>query len=57
VVDEHTNIEAAAKRLVWGKFTNSGQICITANHVYVHETVAEPLIKAVIKVWSKFVPL
>ncbi len=46
IIDETANINTAAKRIVWGKFLNSGQICIAPDYVYVHESKKEALIKA-----------
>lgn len=49
IVDEDANINLAAKRLVWGKFTNAGQSCVAPDYVYVHETVKFRLLKFMIK--------
>lgn len=45
IVDDTANINSAAKRIVWGKFLNNGQICIAPDHVYVHEKVKEKFIE------------
>jgi aldehyde dehydrogenase (NAD+) len=49
IVDEDANINLAAKRIVWGKFTNAGQSCVAPDYVYVHETVKFRLLKFMIK--------
>lgn len=49
IVDEDANINLAAKRIVWGKFTNAGQTCIAPDYIYVHEKVKYRLIKAMKK--------
>src|SRR5699024_5220026 len=36
IVDEDAHIKLAAKRIVWGKFTNAGQTCVAPDYVYVH---------------------
>jgi len=38
IVDETANIETAAKRIAWAKFTNNGQVCIAPDYVFVHES-------------------
>ncbi|MFZ4543563.1 MAG: aldehyde dehydrogenase family protein [Saprospiraceae bacterium] len=38
IVDETANIKSAAKLITWGKFLNSGQICIAPDYVFVHES-------------------
>ena len=35
IVDTSASIDAAAKRIVWGKFLNAGQECVAIDHVYV----------------------
>lgn len=44
IVDETANIKVAAKRIVWGKFTNAGQTCVAPDYVLVHSTKKELLI-------------
>jgi aldehyde dehydrogenase (NAD+) len=46
IIDETANIDNAAKRIVWGKFINAGQICIAPDYIFVHENIKEELIKA-----------
>jgi len=45
IVDETANLNNAAKRIVWGKFLNNGQICIASDHVFVHEKVKDKFIE------------
>jgi len=54
IVDEDANINLAAKRIVWGKFTNAGQTCVAPDYVYVHETVKFKLLKTMIKYIKNF---
>lgn len=49
IVHADANIDVTAQRLVWGKFLNAGQTCIAPDHVYVHESVKDALITALIK--------
>ena len=44
IIDETVNIKTIARRLAWGKFMNSGQICIAPDYVLVHESKKEELI-------------
>lgn len=46
IVDETADVDAAADRLVWGKYVNGGQTCIAPNHVYVHESKQAAFIAA-----------
>lgn len=49
IVDQDANINFAAKRIVWGKYTNAGQTCVAPDFLYVHEEVKQRLIKAMKK--------
>src|SRR5690625_5018112 len=48
-VDQDSNISLAAKRIVWGKFTNAGQTCVAPDYVYVHKKIYDSFLKAVKK--------
>src|SRR5699024_1424271 len=49
IVDEDANLNLAAKRLVWAKFTNAGQTCVAPDYLYVHERVKCKLMKTMVK--------
>ncbi|MBT3934093.1 MAG: aldehyde dehydrogenase [Bacteroidetes bacterium] len=44
IVDEHANIEKAAKRIAWGKTINAGQTCIAPDYLFVHHSIKDELI-------------
>lgn len=44
IVDQDANLEIAAKRIAWAKFTNAGQTCIAPDYLYVHEGVKDQFI-------------
>jgi aldehyde dehydrogenase (NAD+) len=44
VVDASANLDVAARRIVWGKFTNAGQTCIAPDYVLVDRRVEGPLL-------------
>lgn len=46
LVDEKVNIKLAARRIVWGKFWNAGQICVAPDYLLVHHRVKEELVQA-----------
>jgi aldehyde dehydrogenase (NAD+) len=54
IIDEDANIPLAAKRIVWGKFTNAGQTCVAPDYIYVHEKVKFRLLKAMKKYIKSF---
>lgn len=47
IVDETANIKSAAKLITWGKFLNSGQVCIAPDYVFVHESKKEQFLNHV----------
>ncbi|MCM1439139.1 MAG: aldehyde dehydrogenase [Roseburia sp.] len=49
IVDETANIKLAAKRIVWGKFLNSGQTCVAPDYILVNGKVKEKLLAEIKK--------
>lgn len=49
IVDETAEMDVSAFRVLFGKFVNSGQTCIGADHVFVHESVKEKFVKVVLE--------
>ena len=47
IVDETANLKSAAKKIAWGKFLNSGQICISPDYLLVKESVKDALIETI----------
>ena len=43
IVAPGANLETAARRIVWGKFTNCGQTCVAPDYLLVHETLKDQL--------------
>ena len=39
IIFKNANLEIAAKRIVWGKFFNSGQSCIAPNHIFIDKQI------------------
>ena len=44
IVDRHTDLDVAARRIVWGKFYNAGQTCVAPDYVLAHKEIEEPLL-------------
>lgn len=53
VVFNDANLERAAKAAVWGAFTNAGQVCMSAERVYVEEPVYDKFLQLVKKETEK----
>jgi len=45
IVFKNANLEVAAKRIVWGKFFNSGQSCMAPNHIFVDKEIEKIFIE------------
>lgn len=45
IVHRDADIRLAAKRIVWGKFLNSGQTCIAPDYIFVHKDIKEKLLE------------
>lgn len=44
IFDETGDVKDAASKIIWGKYMNAGQTCISINYLYVHESKHEALI-------------
>lgn len=47
IVDQTANLEVAAKRIVWGKFSNNGQTCVAPDYLLVHESIYEKFVQQI----------
>ena len=45
IVDETAEIKSAARRIVWGKFANTGQTCVAPDFIAVHRSIKDKLIE------------
>ena len=54
IIFKNANLKVAAKRIVWGKFFNSGQSCMAPNHIFIEESIEENLIKEIKKTIHSF---
>lgn len=50
IVDASADLKAAARTIMWGKYTNNGQTCIAPDHIYVHESVKDAFVDECIAV-------
>lgn len=50
IVDETADLKLAARRLVFGKYLNSGQTCVAPDYLLVQKSVKEPFLNYV-KMW------
>ncbi len=44
IVDETADLKDAAEKIVWGKFLNGGQSCLSINYLYVHASRFDELL-------------
>ena len=45
IVTKNANVRLAAKRLLWGKMVNAGQVCISQNYIMVDKEILDAFIK------------
>lgn len=48
IIDKNSDIKLSAKRIVWGKFLNSGQTCVAPDYLLVDKQVKDKLIENII---------
>jgi aldehyde dehydrogenase (NAD+) len=46
IVDAQLDLEVAARRIVWGKFFNTGQTCVAPDYILCHDKMEAPLLEA-----------
>jgi len=46
IIDKTANIDKAAKKIVWGKFMNAGQICVSPDYILIDNAIKERFIEA-----------
>ena len=54
IVTSEANFEVAAKRIVWGKFLNSGQTCVAPDYILVEEKVKDSFLDSLKSYIQKF---
>jgi len=54
LVDQGVNLDLSAKRIIWGKFFNTGQTCIAPDYILVHRNAKEELLKSMFKWLNRF---
>lgn len=54
IVEKDADLKVAARRIVVGKFSNAGQMCVSPDYVLVHRDVKQKLINEVITNIKKF---
>ena len=50
IVCDDADIERAANGAVWGAFVNAGQVCVSAERVYVHSSIYEEFMESVVEI-------
>ncbi len=53
IVSRYANLAVAAKRIVWGKFLNSGQTCIAPDYLFVDKPIKEEFVSILLNEISK----
>ncbi|MEM7040333.1 MAG: aldehyde dehydrogenase family protein, partial [Bacteroidota bacterium] len=56
IVDDTANLKDAAKKLIWGKFLNAGQSCMSPNYIMVHEKVYDKFLALIQSTFQKMYP-
>ncbi len=46
IVDKDVDLEVTARRIIWGRFFNNGQSCVSCDYVLVHSDIKDKLVVA-----------
>ena len=55
-VTKNADAKITAQRLLWGKVTNAGQVCLAENYVLVEKEMLSPLVDQLRVAYNKFYP-
>ncbi|KAJ6531227.1 aldehyde dehydrogenase [Mycena capillaripes] len=55
-IDPASDMQLAAKRILWGKFTNGGQTCVAPDYVLVPKAAQDSLVDAMKTAYASFYP-
>jgi acyl-CoA reductase-like NAD-dependent aldehyde dehydrogenase len=53
IIDEHTRLDTIIPRVVTGAFSFQGQVCISIQRIYVHESLYQPFVEAFVQETEK----
>jgi len=54
IVDADTHLATTARRIVWGKFFNTGQSCVAVDHLLVDKRIKRRLLDLIVKYVNEF---
>ena len=49
IIDKDCNLNRAAKRVIWAKLINNGQVCIAPDYILVHKDIKDKFVEYLIK--------
>jgi acyl-CoA reductase-like NAD-dependent aldehyde dehydrogenase len=55
IIDENTKIDAIIPRVVTGAFSFQGQVCISIQRIYVHQSLFQPFVEAFVQETEKLI--
>jgi acyl-CoA reductase-like NAD-dependent aldehyde dehydrogenase len=56
IVCADADVDRTAKALVWGSFANQGQVCVSVERVYAHQSVHDELVQKILENVDKLRP-
>ncbi|KAI0767700.1 NAD-dependent aldehyde dehydrogenase [Fomes fomentarius] len=56
VVDPRFDVKLAARRILWGRFLNAGQVCVCPEYVLVPKDFQDTLVEAMKEIYQSFYP-
>ena len=52
IVMPDCNLRKSARRIAWGKLHNNGAACVAPDHLYVHESIKDELVREIARQWD-----
>lgn len=54
IVDKNIELDVSVRRILWGKFSNTGQTCIAPDYLLVHKDIADRLLQRMVSCLKEF---
>ncbi|GJE85335.1 NAD-aldehyde dehydrogenase [Phanerochaete sordida] len=56
IIDPRCDLKLAARRILWGKMSNAGQVCVAPDYVLVPREAQDALVDALVETYKSFYP-
>lgn len=55
-ISKYADLRLAARRLLWGKVMNAGQVCVSHNYILIDKSVVDSFVQVLVATYNEFFP-